>query len=91
MSDPGPLQPPPSTLQEVTALLGLLLHLGFMSEPWGAPEVTEAQPVGRAISRSWAGTGFSTRWAKLSLPVQEDGLVEFSSHYGTVLFSRISE
>lgn len=49
------LQQPPTTLQGVTAFLGLMLRvlpLGFMSEPWGAPEVTEPQPAGRGGGQS---------------------------------------
>lgn len=66
------LQQPSATLQWVAVFLGLMrsvLQLGFMSEPWGAPEsLTHRQQVGEedgAISRSRTGAGFRTRWEQV--------------------------
>lgn len=66
-------QQPSTALQWVTGFLGLMhsvLQLGFMSEPWGAPEsLTRSQQVGEedgATSRSRTGAGFPTRWEQLS-------------------------
>ena len=89
-------QQPFTTLQWVTAFLGLMrsvLELGFMS-PLGSTGVTDPQPAGRG--RGWGNFQkqnwgwFSYKMGAAQLAVQVKGLVEFSSHHAHMLFLKSS-